>query len=89
MNDPDAAPPHSSCDACGEPNRTGESVTYVSKDWCNTHQLDWHDDLKLCMWCRSTMTQGIPSSKERVRRQVARAKKWYDIKSRIRNKLPF
>lgn len=84
-----AASDHACCDACGEPNRTGTSVVYVSESWCRRHQLDWFEGLKLCIWCRHRMVSGggVLTSKEDIRRAVARAKKWHEFKQDCKAKI--
>lgn len=84
-----AAPDHASCDACGEPNRTGDSVVYVGKSWCKRRRLEWFDGLKLCIWCRVTMVQGgsYTRSPAKIRRQVENAKKWHKRKKALKEKL--
>lgn len=82
-----AAPDHANCDVCGEPNRTGDSVVYVSENWCRRNGLTYSEDLKLCIWCRKKAALGgidwvtkpsrnrIPEETEKIKRKKERRRR--------------
>lgn len=53
-----AAPDSANCDTCGEPNRTGDSVVFVSEGWCRRNGLTYSENLKMCIWCRKKAAVG-------------------------------
>lgn len=94
MRATNAAPDNARCDTCGEPNRTGDSVVYVSESWCQRNGLTHSENLKICIWCRKKAAVGgidwvtkprrnrLPEVTAKIKRKKERRR---EVRRRLRN----